>query len=135
MTEDQRDDLSQEEQKAFRSLREIQRSIGNEERIVKTLKKRGLIHSSMPRSLRWLVQAAAAVAVLAGAFFMGAEYGTRTSKDIEPVLIPVSEEQPAPSRLVVNRKLIEDPTDLDDYRDEPDRPGNGDVLFAKIVNR
>jgi hypothetical protein len=89
----------------------------------------------MPRSLRWFVQAAAAAAVLAGAFFMGAEYGTRASKDVEPVLIPVAEEQPAPSRLVVNRKLIEDPTDLDDYRDEPDRPGNGDVLFAKIVNR
>ncbi len=135
MTEEPREDLSPEEQKAFRSLREAQYSMSDEARIVKALERRGLIRSTLPRSWRWVIQAAAAAAVLAGTFFMGVEYGTRASRDIEPAVIPVADEEPAPSRFVQDRGTVEDPSDLDDYRDEPDRPGNGDVLFAKIVGR
>lgn len=135
MKEDQVDELSGEEQDAFRSLRETQnRSFGDEDRIVRALKERGLIRESSHSGRRWFVRVAAAAAVLAGTFFGGIQYGRQSNVPIDPVVLPVTGEQSEPIRRAIIRDTVEDPSILDEYRDEPDRPGNGKVLFARYQN-
>jgi hypothetical protein len=134
--EDQRDELSREELEAFRSLRETpNRSFGNEDRIISALKEHGLIRSSSHRGHRWFVQAAAAAAVLAGTFFVGVQYGRQSRVPINPVVTPAIHEQSEPIRPTIDRDTVEDPSILDEYRDEPDRPGNGKVIVARYPNR
>jgi hypothetical protein len=134
--EDPRDELSREELEAFRSLRETRNQFfGNEDRIVSALKERGLIRSSTHRGRRWFVRAAAAAAVLAGTFFVGVQYGRQSSAPIDPVVTPATHEQSEPIRRAIDRDTVEDPSILDEYRDEPDRPGNGKVLVASYANR
>jgi hypothetical protein len=134
--EDQRDELSREEMEAFRSLKETRnQSLGNEDLIVSALKTRGLIRSSTHRGHRWFVRTAAAAAVLAGTFFVGVQYGRKSSVPIDPVVTPATREQSEPIRQTIDRGTVEDPSILDEYRDEPDRPGNGKVLVAGYVNR
>jgi anti-sigma-K factor RskA len=137
MTEDQNNDLTREEQEAFRSLAETRlHSISDEERIVRALQKRGLIKPSQSsRTWRWVVQATAAAAVLAGTFFVGVQYGSRSSTEVPPVVKPIREERSTTSDFAVTRVLVEDPSVLEDYRDEPDRPGDGGTLLAKTIDQ
>jgi hypothetical protein len=109
-------------------------SVSDEERIVKSLRKQGLIRSPRFKMFRRVFQAAAVAAVLIATFMMGAQYGRRAvTTETIPVVKPVRDDHLAPSQLTSSDIVTEDPSALDDYRDEPDRPDNGGTLFAKTL--
>jgi hypothetical protein len=134
MNEEERMKLSREEREALRSLSEIRYHPGvNEDRIVKALKKNGLIGQSGRRLPKLFIKAAAAAAVLAGTFLLGMQYGSRTPGYTEPMVKPIQESRPSDRNILVTRGEAADPTVLDEYRDEPDRPGDGGAIYAKYL--
>jgi hypothetical protein len=135
MTEEQDKDLSREEQEAFHKLAETRyHSLSDEDRIVRTLRSLGYIRPSHRRMLRWFIQGAAAAAILIVTFLMGVQFGNRPREEITPVVKPTHDDHLTPSQLATEKADIEDPSVLEDYRDEPDRPGNGNALFAKTLD-
>jgi hypothetical protein len=138
MNDEGRDDLSREEREAFRSLAEISFHPGvNEDRIVMALRSKGLIGPSRRRLRSLFMKAAAAAAILAGAFLLGMQYGSHQPGQPEPMVKPVHEARPSGSDVLVTRGGTSehaDPTVLDDYRDEPDRPGDGGSIYAKRLD-
>jgi hypothetical protein len=135
MTEKRDNDLSREEQEAFHKLAGMcYHSLSDEDRIVKALRKRGFIRPSRRQTLRWFVQTLAAAAILIVTFLMGVRVGDRSSEEITPVVKPVREDHSTPSKLATDKTIIEDSSVLDDYRDEPDRPGNVNALLAKTLD-
>jgi len=109
-------------------------SLSDEDRIVKALRKRGYIRPSRRRALRWFIQTVAAAAILIATFLTGVQFGNRSTKEMAPVVKPVREDRSTQSELATEKTIIEDPSVLDDYRDEPDRPGNGNALLAKSLD-
>jgi len=135
MTEKQDNDLSREEQEAFRKLAGMRyHSLSDEDRIVKVLRKRGYIKPSRRRTMRWMVQMVAAAAILIATFLMGVRFGDRSTRESDPFVKPIREDHSTPSKLAATKTVIEDPSVLEDYRDEPDRPDNGSTLIAKTID-
>lgn len=129
---DQNSDLTREEQEAFRSLADKHHySKGEEDRIVRALQRHGLVKAPPKRAWRWFGQAAAAAAVLAVTFFLGMEYGSKPETVKNSVIKPVRESSHPVQKLVVPKNHVEDSSALEDYRDEPDHPGNGTIIVVK----
>jgi hypothetical protein len=132
MTEHRDEELSREELEAFRSLAEIRRlPTRDEDRIVRALRKRGLIKPSHRRVWHRFAQAAAIAAVLVVTFYLGMEYGSHSANSVGSNLEPAREATPATDDLLTTRTPPQIPSSLEDYRDEPDPPETGRVLFAK----
>ncbi|MFC1852675.1 hypothetical protein ACFL27_20950 [candidate division CSSED10-310 bacterium] len=134
---DQHNGLTDEERQAFQALREGNYySRKNEDRIVKTLKKQGLIQSS-PRpgfqNFLWLATAAAALILT---FMLGVQYGRQIVPQPSPAIEHVETKKiPSVPDLDMPRspKVANNQLPVEDYRDEPDRPGNENELFAKTL--
>ncbi len=138
MNEEDRNDLSREEREALRSLSEIRYHPGvNEDRIVKALRKKGLVGPARSRFSKLFVKAVAAAAVLAGTFLLGVQYGSRPAGQQTPVVTPIHEFRSSGGDVLVTRGEVVgtgDPTVLDEYRDEPDRPGDGGAIYATYLD-
>ena len=133
MNEEREKDLSHEEQEALRGLAyEPGDSFGDEDRVVEALARRGLIRRSRPPILRRSIQVAAAAAVLLVTFFLGARYGRNAVEDGAPMVQP-AEERGASSEFLLTKAGVESSPVIEEYRDEPDQPGNGGVLFPKVI--
>jgi hypothetical protein len=109
-------------------------SLSDEDRIVKALRKRSYIRPSRRRTMRWMAQMVAAAAILIATFLMGVQFGDRSTRESDPVVKPIREDHSTPSKLAATKTVVEDPSVLEDYRDEPDRPDNGSTLIAKNLD-
>jgi hypothetical protein len=129
------EEWSREEREALLRLAETEVDPGiDEERIVRALRRRGLIRPSLPRLRRWMVQATAAAALLGVTFLLGVRYGRNVRPAALPTATPAGEQAVSP-RGDDPRGLSRDPETLEDYRDEPDRPGDERILLAKALDR
>lgn len=134
--EERNDGLSREEEEAFRLLAEERRySRKDEDRIVRELAGRGLVHRASRLLIRRTARLAVAAALLLGTFYLGAEYGGRGPDDPPPLAAPASSTDEPRIDVVLGRFLSDPEPMLDEYRDEPDRPTWNDLDSPKILGR
>ncbi len=129
-------DLTKEERRAFSSLSKVRfYSTDCEEFVIDSLRSRGLIRykkKSILQSLSWFAAAAAASVF---AFLLGVQYGSKASRNTEHYQqpVPIKHVRSPSDDFLASYYESGEKYSLLDYRDEPDRPGNGDFLFSKVI--
>ncbi|MBN2053388.1 hypothetical protein JW905_00615 [bacterium] len=125
-------ELSDEEQAAYRALSGVHCEAAlHEDDVMAALRRRRLLRKPRYR-LPLFARTAMATAVIIVTFILGVQYGRNTNP-------PTSSRQAVatgtPGHATQFHRASEDLLATANYRLEPDRPGNGMILFTKMLGQ
>ncbi|NNE08863.1 MAG: hypothetical protein HKN20_09925 [Gemmatimonadetes bacterium] len=139
MNREPKNDLTQSEKQALRSLGTVDLySRREEDRVARSLREQGLLRRTPSLGWNRFARLTAAAAALIVSFYLGAQFGGRSGSESVPVVNPTEDRQDslAPSAdILLTKSSGRDRVLFPYYRDEPDHPAAESAILAKEIDR